>query len=315
MASIAGITSDLEFGRSQILEAMAGLSKRELTEIPLHDDGGTVKDVLAHLIGWDEWVADILPLIVQNRADDIPPVEVEAQNQKSMAAWLDKPLREVLLALQASHQHVIELLTGLDYVEIDLRRERQGQTITIRSYMVDLLVEHDREHAHEIKAWRETLAEVFEPEALKAMLAQQRADFMTALDRLNGAQVLDKTAIGHWSVKDLVGHIADWESYMLQAAQHIYDPSLPPAAPAEASEDVDACNEVLAAKREGQAWAEVRQSLKAVQTEVAAFVDKLKPGDWNLRGPYPWPHDHGTLAELIFQMADHYADHLPDVSC
>jgi hypothetical protein len=57
----------------------------------------------------------------------------------------------------------------------------------------------------------------------------------------------------------------------------------------------------------------VRQSLETIQIEVAAFVDQLEPEAWKLRGPYPWPNDQGTLAELIFQIVDHYADHLPDV--
>jgi hypothetical protein len=230
-----------------------------------------------------------------------------------MAAWRDKSLPEVLSALQASHQQVIALLSALDYVEIDLRRERQGRTITIRSYAVNLLEEHDREHAHEIKVWRETLDQIFEPEALKATLARQQAEFRAALAKLSEAQVLDKMAIGNWSLKDVVGHVADWEIYMLQAARHNYDPSLPPADPAAASEDVDADNDVLVANREGQTWAEVRQSLETVQAEVAAFVDQLEPEAWKLRGPYPWPNDQGTLAELIFQIVDHYADHLPDV--
>jgi hypothetical protein len=39
----------------------------------------------------------------------------------------------------------------------------------------------------------------------------------------------------------------------------------------------------------------------------------LRPGDWTLRGPYPWPHDQGTLAELVWLMSEHYVDHIPDL--
>jgi hypothetical protein len=36
-------------------------------------------------------------------------------------------------------------------------------------------------------------------------------------------------------------------------------------------------------------------------------------GDWTLRGPYPWPNDQGTLAELLWHISSHYTDHTADL--
>jgi hypothetical protein len=157
MSSIPAIISYLEFGRSELLESIKGLSRRELTQIPIYDEW-TVKDVLAHIIGWDQWVIGILPLILQNRADEIAEIDVEAQNRRSVEAWRDKSIDQVLTTLKLTHRQILETISAIDHVEIDLRRERKGRTITIRSYVIEVMVEHERQHAVEIEQWRETLA-------------------------------------------------------------------------------------------------------------------------------------------------------------
>ena len=158
MSSIPAIISYLEFGRSELLESIEELSRRELTQIPIYDEW-TIKDVLAHIIGWDQWVVEILPLILQNRADEIAEIDVEAHNHRSVEVWRDKSIDEVLVTLKSTHQQIVDAISAIDHVEIDLRRERKGRTITIRSYVIEMMVEHERQHAMEIEQWRETLTQ------------------------------------------------------------------------------------------------------------------------------------------------------------
>ena len=160
MGSLESIVSDLEYGRAQVLQAVAGLSESEATELLVQtaEEGEgvwTVKDILAHLSGWDQRVVDIVPLIAQDRASEILPLEVERENKDFAAAWQDKSWNEALAAIKLSSQQVIQTISGLDYKQVDTRHERQGRQITIRSFVVDTLVEHDRHHAAEIKSWRE----------------------------------------------------------------------------------------------------------------------------------------------------------------
>jgi hypothetical protein len=143
------------------------------------------------------------------------------------------------------------------------------------------------------------------------MLEQSRANFMKILDSFSEADVLDKTAVGVWSISDMVGHMADWEQRMLIAAYHIYDPSRPPAPPVgQASAD---WNSILAERRAGKSWPENYRDLRETQTGVDKLIESLKPGDWKLRGSYPWPDDQGTLAELLTEIGEHYLDHLSDL--
>jgi hypothetical protein len=140
----------------------------------------------------------------------------------------------------------------------------------------------------------------------------ERANFMKLLDRFTrDDEVTDKGAARGWSISDVIGHIADWEQRMLKAMVHIHDPSLP-SVPTVSDDSLD-WNGILAARRANKSWAENYHYLRETQIETDNFIATLKPGDWRLRGPYPWPNDQGTLAELVEQIADHYKEHLPDL--
>jgi hypothetical protein len=136
---------------------------------------------------------------------------------------------------------------------------------------------------------------------------------MDLLSSFNQANNPDKKIAGTWSLSDLVGHVADWEQRIVDAAHHIYDPARPPVPPLSNSSEEADWNEMMAAKRAGKSWQENYADLQSAQQAMDNLLEALKPGDWKLRGPYPWPNDQGTLAELIIQAAEHYEDHLPDL--
>jgi uncharacterized damage-inducible protein DinB len=312
VGNIQAIVSDLNYGRSQLIQAIEGLSWREMTQISLYQ-GWTVKDVLAHVLGWDRRVLHTLPLMLQNRASEVAGVEVDEFNRLSVAAGRDLSLSELLAEVTATHRRIVKIIAGLEHKEIDMRRERHGRTITIRSYVIDVMIEHEREHAAEIETWRKGLEQNVDPAAIKAALASHRADFWAAIAGLSQAEAQAQHMVGDWSVKDVVGHIADWGWRMLKAAQHIHDPSLPVVPPVSDTAGEEQWNEIMAVRRQHQTWAEVQQALAEVEAAMDTFVAALRSGDWHLRGPYPWPNDQGSLAELIEDIATHYADHTPEL--
>ena len=311
MGSIAQIIEELEFGRSTVFEAIAGLSYLELTQTPIYE-GWTIKDVLAHLAGWDEYAINTIPLIAQDRADELPPLDVDAYNRESLAARQDKLLAEILDELKISHRRLLDLILELDHEEIDKRHERRGRIITIRSYVINVLMEHEREHALDIENWRKTLAETINPDSIRVNLRQRRDEFMRLLDEITEEEAVAHGIIGSWSISDMVGHVADWEQLMLQAARHILDES-EPAVEIPPHYDTETHNAVLAAARADKSWPENYRYLLFTQQAVDEFVNKLMPEDWAKRGPYPWLNDQGSLAELIDHIAGHYPDHTPDL--
>jgi hypothetical protein len=283
-----------------------------LTEIPIYESW-TIKDLLAHIIGWDEHVIHKLNLLLQHRADLITAVDVEAQNRQAVTVRQAKSLPEILSEMQSTHQQIVDILSAVALSELDRRHEVDGLAVTIRSYVLDAMIEHERRHAVEVELWRRELEQTIDPAAIKANLRQSRINFMnTLVDHFAEADVLDKTVVGVWSINDLVGHIAVWEQRMLTAAYHIYDPSRPAVPPLPADHTAGQ-NKMMAAARAGKSWPENHHYLRETQAAVDNFVASLRPGDWRLRGPYPWPDDQGTLAELVTHIVEHYDDHLPDL--
>lgn len=311
MQNIPDIISDMKYGRETLLNSIEGLSHRELTQVEIYP-GWTIKDILAHLIGWDQRVIKNLKLIAQNRASEIPRIDVEGQNHEALVEWRDNTFAEVLAAVQDSYRQIIEIIAATDYHEIDRRHERNGRFITIRSYVIENMVEHERQHAAEIALWRKKLPEHIDSEAIKQALYDSRREFMKVIDKVSEHSALEKGAVGEWSISDLVGHVADWEARALRAALHIYDPSLP-AVPPVSNTSLE-WNRVMASHRSSRSWTENHRDLITTQAATDNFLKRLTPRDWALRGPYPWPNDQGTLAELIVRMTEHYMSHLTNLT-
>ena len=310
MSTISEVVSYLKYGREVLFDAIEGLSYRELTEEEIYE-GWTIKDVLAHIIGWDEQVIKNLELIKAGHADKVSNPDVDEHNHDSMETWHDTSWSSVLAAVHHSYEQIIHLISAMDYADIDRRYERQGRPFTIRSYIIETMVEHIRQHSAEIELWRQALHEDIDAASLIMRLKQQRAKFMAVLDTFKEEELVEKHAVGHWSISDMVGHIVDWEQRMLQAARHIFDPSLPKV-PAVDEPGLD-WDEILVARRAKKSWAENHHDLLETQIAVDNFLVDLTPGDWKLRGLYPWPDDQGSLAQLIIDIGEHYNNHLPDL--
>lgn len=307
MSTTTEIISDLEFGRAEILKSVDALSYREMTQIPVFDDW-SVKDILCHIIGWDEWTLEILPLIVQDRAGEVSAIDPDTLNQQSLKTWRDNSLSEVLTTIKSTHRKILDIIANLDHKEIDMRRMRGERIITIRSYVINIMIDHERQHAEEIQLWRESLDNSINPKQIKVELEQNRATVLAAIEGLNEADLLDKNCFGDWSVKDVLAHLAAWEGRLLNGARHLLDPAQPAPRPIDS---ILGWNDEIAALNAERPWSEVQANFIETRQELNNFLDKLQWNDWKQRGPYPWPDSQGTLAELITVIAEHDTEHIP----
>jgi len=309
MSRIDNLVSDLKFSRTALLKAIEGLSVRELTLIKL-SPSRTIRDILVHIMDWNEQALQSLPLLLNNQGENIPLIGRKVYNQQLLEQWQDKSISEILTALQTQHQKLLTMIASLDQIDFDMRREHQGQHITIRSYIITLIIEHDRDHAVEIEQWRKNMEDIINYEAIKTTLAKNRAEFMALVESMSEADLIKKGVVERWSVKDVITHIANWERILLQTAEHLYDPSQPPVT--LLSQNIDEVNLMVVAQRDMKPLSIELRYLRSQQTYWDEFIAQLKPKDWLLRGAYPWGGD-GTIAELIQIVAEHYANHFPQI--
>jgi hypothetical protein len=117
--------------------------------------GVTAKDILAHIAAWEKRMVEILPLMLADRASDIPAVDIEEFNRHAVEVRQASSMSSILAELEKDRSQLIELITAAGDVALAKRRSRRGRTFTIESYLTDVMAEHDRVHAAQLKRWRQ----------------------------------------------------------------------------------------------------------------------------------------------------------------
>lgn len=150
------LIDSLVAARRCILEAAQALSPDRLDMVFL----GTwsVKDLLAHLVGWDytnlqavkEILAGQVPGFFQYYDQDW-----ESYNRSLVAQYRIEPFSALLAEAAGSHQQLVAFLEALpakDLVDGRVKREK-GRTVTIRN-LLRAEASDEREHAGQVSAFQ-----------------------------------------------------------------------------------------------------------------------------------------------------------------
>lgn len=131
-------------------EAIQGLNEEHMTEVWL----GTwsVKDIVAHISGWHREIGPALERLA--RGEKPVPVgvsydDVDAWNEKFAAARREAEVADVLLEFDKSHEYFLHTAA-----EVPEERFQPGKTAW---KLIDQnSAHHYREHAAQVRAWRQT---------------------------------------------------------------------------------------------------------------------------------------------------------------
>ncbi len=144
----------LEDGRRTLLAALDGLSEKELTDIAVVDDW-TVRDVLAHILAWEEVALERLDLIKSGQASQIqwfPAEEVDAQNARFHEAGRSLALEEVSPRLADALAILIQHVQSMTEEQLNVE-----DPIDRRTWLSHSTYLHEQEHAAQIAQWRQEL--------------------------------------------------------------------------------------------------------------------------------------------------------------
>jgi hypothetical protein len=163
-------------------EIVQGLREQRLTTLALADQIGddrwwepvlpgeaTLHDMLAHLLGWDEWATAVFEISVYRELPDVlvdAARDVDGYNARTQTRYRPLTRDDLLGGLQSATPRVItsamgrgELgwetrrITQLTYEDVGGKRQEDG---TIRPPSVRgilrLLLNHEREHGEQISA-------------------------------------------------------------------------------------------------------------------------------------------------------------------
>jgi hypothetical protein len=132
-----------------LMESYAGLSEAQLLEPGVMGEW-SVKDILAHVITWEEEALSYLPLILSGGR---PPRYrqfggIDAFNAQRAEQKRDLALSEVLRQLEGTHQRLLDYLRGVPE-EHFTRETRFRHRLRLDTYS------HYPLHARAIQDWRD----------------------------------------------------------------------------------------------------------------------------------------------------------------
>jgi uncharacterized damage-inducible protein DinB len=298
--------------RAGLLEKLLGLDEHTLTEEPALN-GWTVKDMLAHIAAWDRWEERTMRSMVAQEAPDLAAAQdVDAANAAFVAAWRDRSLGEVIAELMAARGDWVTWLQGLPDEELFRPRSYAGYDWTFSAVPLRVQWEHDAEHAKQIADW--CAAHDFEKMngpmmVLLAAVEAAREELLTAAALVPAVERTSRPVCGVWTLKDVLGHIADWERFAVEGLRQMAAGQPPDPQPIG---DTETWNQSHAEARRDQPWKTVWDDLHRARQAYLDVLDGMDPPQLGRVFPFPWGPE-GTPYQWTCAFAHHDREHAKDV--
>ena len=298
--------------RAGLLEQILGLDEQVLMQVPVIGDW-TAKDVLAHVATWDRWQARTMRSIVAGEEPDFSALyDLDASNAAFVAPWRSRSLSEVLAELQAARTDWVDWLEGLPREEFSRRRSYDGEDWSFCDGVLRVQWEHDAEHAEQIADWRKAMGGPGETGCKAVLLAglyAARRELLAASDLVPGEERDSLRVCGEWTLKDLLGHIADWERFGAEGLRLMAMGQPPEVEPVK---DIDAWNLVHVKARREQPWESVRVDLHTMRQSLLTVLEKMGEAELAQRFAFPWGSE-GTPYQWVTVFVAHDREHAGDV--
>jgi hypothetical protein len=168
---------------------------------------------------------------------------------------------------------------------------------------------HDAGHWSDLKLWRKNLTinpfSGGDKTVLKATLEAARADVLASAALVTQSERDTRPVCGVWTLKDVVGHLADCDKLYLH---HVHIIIGEPVEPLDWDEDEDVQNARMVEARKGQSWDAVWDDFTAIRAELLTQLDYLS--EEMLSEPYgggesPYP----TAYHVYWSALEHDLDH------
>jgi hypothetical protein len=175
--------------------------------------------------------------------------------------------------------------------------------------------QHDAQHAAELKTWRNTLEQDKKRQIgpiflLRTILKATRKEFLSLIDLIPEAERATRPVCGIWTMKDLMGHLTDWERVGVNGLRQLAAGQTPVFD--EMIADFDTWNNTHAEKRKHQSWETVWAEFLATRSNLLALFDQMSEEHW--QRPFTTPWDSQTNGYFWVNIwAGHDHEHALDV--
>jgi uncharacterized protein (TIGR03083 family) len=151
---MTSIFDDIRGERAALLAAIDGLH-REVLERPRMVGDWSIKDVLAHIAGWQVWMARALPVRVEGRElpDDLRVTDQNTDdwNRRHVDERRASPPDKILEELDDGLRGVLTFAANLGTSRLHASNPWPGRETSVADYLRDHLAAHDHEHRLQIE--------------------------------------------------------------------------------------------------------------------------------------------------------------------
>lgn len=134
--------------------------------------------------------------------------------------------------------------------------------------------------------------------------------FMHTLDMVPASQRTTSGAVGYWSVKDLVGHLASFELVLVEVLQDVVTPCSTPLRDALKADGQAFNDRQVDVLRKNWAYEQCLAEYLSAHEQVRELVSKLPAGLLQQTGAIPWYGAAYDLEDLIaYQYYGHKREH------
>jgi hypothetical protein len=144
--------------RGKLLAALDGLSEEEMVR-PNAVGRWSVRDVLAHLLAWEEEAMKRLELLIAECPQDIDWIadqdeeKLDTWNARAHQRYAGLPLTEVTRRLEDVQGRILAALDSLS----EERLGTDAGPVPVRNWLPDCTYAHEQEHCADILAWRRSI--------------------------------------------------------------------------------------------------------------------------------------------------------------
>jgi hypothetical protein len=298
--------------RAALLEGLLGLDEPALVKRAVFDDW-SVKEILAHSAAWDRWDERTMRCMVAGDTPDFAAVQdFAASNAAFVAEWRERSLEEVVAELTAARSDWVAWLRSLPGEEFFRPRSYFGHAWTFSEVPLQVQWEHDGEHAAQIARWREAEAlkgETGSTPVLLAALEAAREELLAAAALVPAGQRTSRPVCGVWTLRDLLGHIADWEWYGVEGLRQMAAGQPPDPEPIDG---IESWNRSHAEARREQPWEVVWEDLHAARQAFLAVLEGMSQAAMTRSFPFAWG-PKGTPYQWMGIFVGHDREHARDL--
>ncbi|NIM92543.1 MAG: ClbS/DfsB family four-helix bundle protein [Anaerolineales bacterium] len=150
------ILESIKTERKRFDATLSALSNDQLI-IPEFDRGWSVKDILIHIVVWEQRLIHRLEAIAQGEdspsfPSDITSDDIDRLNKEDYEKHREDPLEDVVLQSQKSFQQVLEAVEAISEAAlIDPDRSTEGENHPLEELVAPDTYWHYREHREQIE--------------------------------------------------------------------------------------------------------------------------------------------------------------------